>query len=119
MQHSGSSRAIGKKPSVVRKRISIGTIGNINIAIQKQESRALQMLFRDKWHAAVDGESGIGSRNRTLNLYWSAKLLRPAGEAESVQPMNNASVFAGGNSHIQRAGRGINNWCAADTDLRC
>ena len=32
--------------------------------------------------------------------------------------MNNASIFAGGNSHIQRAGGGINDRCAADADFR-
>src|SRR5207302_2414451 len=106
------------KPSVVRKLVAIGTICDVNIAVQKQQGWPLQMLLRDKWHAPIDRESRIGAGNGALNLYGPAKLLRPGGEADSMQPMNNASIFAGGNSHIQSAGRGINDRGAANTDFR-
>src|SRR4029077_600771 len=76
------------------------------------------MLFGDERHTTVDGEGGISTGNRTLNFYWAAKLLRPARKAERMQPVNNASVFARRNRNIQRAGRGINDRCAADADFR-
>src|ERR1700747_2322855 len=75
------------------------------------------MLLGHKWHAAIDGNRRIRAWNGALNLYRPSRLFRSGSKTERVQPMNNSSVFAGRDRHIQRAGRSIDDRRAADTDF--
>src|SRR5215831_2452208 len=118
MQNSGSRGAVGEKPPVVRQRVTIGAVCDVNIAVEKQQSRALQMLLGDEWHPAVYGNCRIRTWNRALNFYRAAEFFRSSCKAEGMKPVNNGPVFAGGNSHIQCAGQAINDGSAADADFR-
>src|SRR5882672_6877570 len=117
MQDARSSRAVSEKPSVIGKLVAVGSIGDINVAVEKQQSRPLQMLPGNKGHTSVDRKGGVEARHGALNQNWAAKLFRSGCKAESMQTVHDAAMLAGGNSHIERAGRKIDNGSTAYADF--
>src|ERR1700704_1389209 len=117
MQNTRSGGAIRKKPAVIGKLVAGGSIGDINIAVEKQESRPLQMLLGNKGHTSVDRKGGVEAGDGALNQNWAAKLFRSGCKAESMQTVHDAAMLAGGNGHIKRAGREIDDGSTADADF--
>src|SRR5262249_53842741 len=53
MKHAGALRAIDKQPAVVRKSVSVRAVSDVNVSIEQQQSRALEMLFRHEGYTAI------------------------------------------------------------------